>query len=242
VELIMVDHIDNDDHFQGSISLSYKLFKDLKCVIDDPFEVDEDGKENLLLMDEDRIRGHILDCLVALRRVQKAKRIIKTSMANKQYEIVEQRVFASAVSTIMDDGECSDARHSILTSLLAPFPDNEKMTDGRSWLPLHIAIGLGDEVKVEDVHKIYLHKPLVMHRYSFTENQIETGFLPAHFLCMQTQPNMSLMRYLSMRDMKSFTISVYEGESYLGGRNALQLAAEYSGSVELVNDTEKRWR
>jgi hypothetical protein len=55
---------------------------------------------------------------------------------------------------------------------------------------------------------------------------------------MQTHPNILLMKILSLRDMKSFTmcVSLYEKELYLGGRNALQLAAECSESVELLKN------
>jgi hypothetical protein len=45
---------------------------------------------------------------------------------------------------------------------------------------------------------------------------------------------MSLMRYLSMRGSKAFSMSVSCSELYEGGRNTLQLAAQYSESVELI--------
>jgi hypothetical protein len=44
------------------------------------------------------------------------------------------------------------------------------------------------------------------------------------------------MRYLFMRDSKAFTMKVRSGESYVGGRNALQLAAEHSESVVLLQN------
>jgi hypothetical protein len=76
--------------------------------------------------------------------VQKEKRVCMMNLAHKQYEAAKQRVFASAISAIMDDGEHIKAEHHICISfLLASFPDREKMNDGRSWLPLHFAIALG---------------------------------------------------------------------------------------------------
>jgi hypothetical protein len=52
------------------------------------------------------------------------------------------------------------------------------MTDGRSWLPLHIALALGDTVKEEDVHSLSLHSPLEMQRYSSNPSQgnVEIGY------------------------------------------------------------------
>jgi hypothetical protein len=47
---------------------------------------------------------------------------------------------------------------------------------------------------------------------------------------------MSLAKYLSARDMKAFSMSVRCGKFYKGGRNALQLTAEHSESVELLKN------
>jgi hypothetical protein len=136
----------------------------------------------------------------------------------------------------MSHEESVEVDHRILISLLASFPDKEKMNDGRSWLPLHFALTLGDVVREEDVHILHLQDPLAMQRYSLkNSNNGRTGYIPAHFLCMQKHPNIQLMRYLSLRDMKSFTMSFREedGDNPVG-RNPLQLAAECSESVELL--------
>jgi hypothetical protein len=115
------------------------------------------------------------------------------------------------------------------------------MTDGRSWLPLHFAIVLGDEIKEDGVNKVHSHNPKAMQRHNLNDSGDDgwAGFLPGHFLCMQTHPNMSLMKHLSMCDMKAFRMSVVyteDYEEYKGGRNSLQLAAEHSESVELLKD------
>jgi hypothetical protein len=141
-------------------------------------------------------------------------------------------VFASALSTIKDDKEFFDDDHHLLNSLLAPFPDTEKMTDGRSWLPLHFALALGNKVREADVHILQSQDPLAMQRCSRKESNYRlTGYVPAHFLCMQTHPNMSLVKYLSIRDLKSFIMRVQEPYNS-SNRDALQLASEYSESVE----------
>jgi hypothetical protein len=61
---------------------------------------------------------------------------------------------------IMDGEKSVDADEHILTSILRPFPDKEKMTDGRGLLPLHIAVALGNKIRDVDVHTLRLNDPL----------------------------------------------------------------------------------
>jgi hypothetical protein len=109
------------------------------------------------------------------------------------------------------------------------------MTDGRSWLPLHCALALGDNVKEDDVCLLYSDDPIKMQSDHLALG-FNAGFLPGNFLCMQSKPNMSLVQFLSMRDNKALTMSVSFGGIYIGGSNSLQLAAEHSESVELISD------
>jgi hypothetical protein len=147
--------------FQGPIGLSCLLFKESRCVID--YGAD-DNDISLHMLDENKMRTHILDCVVALRRVQKEKSIKKISSGDEDHESAKNRVFTAAITMIMDDSESVDA-DPVLISLLAPFPDKEKMTDGRSWLSLHLALALGDKVDEKDVHLLYSQNPLVLQRY-----------------------------------------------------------------------------
>lgn len=136
----------------------------------------------MLALDEDKIRSHILDCLIALRKVQKEKRErrelrksffrkmvaakkISTDI-NYQLESAKNRIFASAVKVIIDDKKTAESDQHILTSLITSFPDNAKMIDGRSWLPLHFAIALGHEISEEDVRTAYSADPMAMRKYN----------------------------------------------------------------------------
>jgi hypothetical protein len=143
----------NDDLFAGCTNLSCQFFKELKCLIADYID-DNSGECDLQMFDVDKMMCHILDCLVALRKIQRGKRILKMSK-NEQHEKAINRLFASVISTIMSDEESVEGDHRILISLLASFPDKEKMTDGRSLLPLHFALALGDVVREEDVHILH---------------------------------------------------------------------------------------
>jgi hypothetical protein len=136
-------------------------------------------------------------------------------------------------SMIMDDDELID-NNPVLISLLVPFPDKEIMTDGRNWLPLHFALALGDNIKEDDARLLYSRNPLSMQAYHLVRSKQGVGFLPGYFLCMQIKPNLFLVRFLSLRDSKTFTMRVCGGRAYLGGMNSLQLAAEHSESVDLI--------
>jgi ankyrin repeat protein len=138
---------------------------------------------------------------------------------------------------IINDSESLDADPA-LVNLLVPFPDQKRKTDGRTWLPLHFALALGKEVKEKDVRLLYSYDPIAMQKphLSGSGNSDKAGYSPGHFLCMQIEPNMSLMRYLSTHNNKAYTIRVCCGESYKGSRNALQLAAQFSESVDLIRD------
>ncbi len=68
----------------------------------------------LKTLDEDKMRCLILDCLVALRQVQKQKEIEKI---NHCYENTKNRIFFSAVSLIIDDKVSIDSDQHIITSL-----------------------------------------------------------------------------------------------------------------------------
>lgn len=216
--------------FEGCIRRSYNLFLEMKCITAVAKNKSLD-LETLDSLDEDKMRCHILDCLVALLRVQKRKKKLEI---RHQHECTKRRIFALAVSAIIDDKELEGSDH-ILSSLIVSFPDTAKMTDGRSWLPLHIAVALGNKVNSDDVKMLYSADPLAMRRYNVVLNSSEAGYLPGHILCMWKYPNISLIRYLSMRDLKAFCMlnfPRYGGNEI--GNNCLQLAAKYSENVELL--------
>jgi hypothetical protein len=225
-------------HFHGPIGPSCLFFKEMGCLIgDNDVDDSEAGSE---MLDEEKMRSLILDCVVALSRVQREKkenRKQKTSDADEQHENAKNRVFTTAISMVMDNDESLDTDPA-LTSLLVSFPDRKKTTDGRSWLSLHFALALGDKVKEDDVRILYSYDPMAMQLLHLKEtgDNDQPGFSPGHLFCMQKEPNMSLMRYLSMRDSKAFTMSVSCHEFYNGCMNSLQLAAQYCESVELIRD------
>jgi hypothetical protein len=190
-----------------------------------------DNPIDLKTLDEDKMRCQILDCLIALCRVQKQKDIEGIS---HRLESTKRRIFAAAVALIIDEKLPIESDQHVVSFLMDSFPDSIKMTDDRKWLPLHFAVALGNKVSEEDVHMLYSSEPLAMRRYDFIEPYYyrEEAHTPGHFLCMQTYPNIALIRYLSLRDIKAFMMPTI---TFRGVRkNCLQLASKYSVSVELL--------
>eukprot|EP00596_Hydrurales_sp_CCMP1899_P002044 CAMPEP_0119048860 /NCGR_PEP_ID=MMETSP1177-20130426/61454_1 /TAXON_ID=2985 /ORGANISM="Ochromonas sp, Strain CCMP1899" /LENGTH=484 /DNA_ID=CAMNT_0007025323 /DNA_START=386 /DNA_END=1840 /DNA_ORIENTATION=- len=105
------------------------------------------------------------------------------------------------------------------------------MSNGQSWLPLHFAIVLFAEEKIseEDVQTLYSIDPMAMHRLSNNyQKGAVPGCTPAHLLCMQKQPPMSLVRFFCLRNPKAFLLC----DQY--GRSVLHLIAIHSESLELL--------
>ena len=85
------------------ISASYELFDKLECRSEDlNGDFSDDGA--LALVEEDKMRCHIMNCLAALSVVQiQRKRIQKTSdnNNNEMHELVKMKVFGAACSMMI---------------------------------------------------------------------------------------------------------------------------------------------
>lgn len=134
ITFAMAEHCDSDLHFAGRFTLSSELFKNMRCVS----EAADTECDDVKILDEDKMKRHIIDCLVALRRVQRFKRMHKICKENEQYETAKRRIFASAISMIIDEQSPIESDQDIFSSLLAPFPGKKKRTDDHSWLPMHL--------------------------------------------------------------------------------------------------------
>jgi hypothetical protein len=99
------------------------------------------------------------------------------------HESAKSRNSVQFISIIADEESSDETESHNLTFQVQPFPDEKKMTIGRSW---HFAIGLGDKINEKDVYVIHSRDPLAMRQYSWEEEEDKTvtGFLPCHFLCM----------------------------------------------------------
>mmetsp|Transcript_15635 Transcript_15635/g.34552 ORF Transcript_15635/g.34552 Transcript_15635/m.34552 type:complete len:547 (-) Transcript_15635:159-1799(-) len=188
------------------------LFRKLKfCASSSSSNVDENQLE------VDKMMLHCLDCLGALQCI----------MGN--YDTSRAKVFWGAVETIAEIGidaakGQTDRRHPGATSLLRAFPNEQKATDGRSWLPLHWA-AVTDNVDREDVLKIARADPMATTQGC---NQ-PISANPGHLICAVRDPNMEVVRCLF-----NFYPRMASSKDQ-GGDLPIHYAARYSGSTDLMH-------
>jgi hypothetical protein len=224
-----------------SVKAAYELFDELKCCSDGPRRNgDFTSDAALALLDIEKLKCHIVNCLAALNVVEIKTRHFKNP-ANEQHEVVKRKVFEGACSMIIN-AELDANQTAIKKSVLSAFPDKCKITNGQSWLPLHFAIVLFAEGKIseEDVQTLYSIDPMAMHRLSNNKNDDEeeeevaadhdalAGCTPAHLLCMQKQPTMSLVRFFCLCNPQAFLLCNQKG------RCVLHLVVMFSESSELL--------
>ena len=150
---------------KNRIKASFKLFDMLKCCSSSLSEDIGDNDAALALVDEDKMRCHILDCLTALHLVQLQRENKIGAASNENLELVKRKVFNEAISIVVDDEFDNDA---IFNAILSAFPDVKKMSDERSWLPMHFAIALTAKniITEDDVRILLSADPMVMYRLS----------------------------------------------------------------------------
>jgi hypothetical protein len=173
---------DNDERTKAS----FQLFVRLKCCRTD-LNVDFDNDTALALMEIDKMRCLILNCIAGLCIVETEKSKKNGSEINK-HELMKRKVFAAAVSMMMNYESVTSKDQD---AIISAFPD--EMTDERSWLSMHCAVALTDENKIsqEDILISQAANPLAMHLFSGKD---KSGHTPIHLLCMQKRPNISLVR------------------------------------------------
>jgi ankyrin repeat protein len=204
------------------IKASFQLFDRLKCYLAD-LNVDFDNDTALALMEVDKMRCLILNCIAGLNVVENERSKQNGSEIN-QSELVKRKAFAEAVAMMMS-GECY--KNQAQNAIVSAFPDDSKMNDERSWLSMHYAAALTVENKIseEDILILQAANPLDMHLFSEKDKK---GYTPIHLLCMQKRPKISLVRKICLRDPQAFVLCDYTGKS------ALHYVAQYSESLEML--------
>ena len=186
---------------------------------------------------------HVLDCLGALNQVQRLrtdknkplKLAPDSDLLSDEQQAVRIKVFISASTTMLSDlnGANSPPLGWSTRQLLHSFPDDSKLSDGRGWLPLHLAVALktpnGTSVTAMDVKTIYGMDPLALRRChlistsypsKFDEEDYPGGMSPAHMVVMEpaTEPTNELLNFIAISDPQSlamgFSCSLYNTEEY----------------------------
>jgi hypothetical protein len=121
------------DHNLRRLKASLQLFDKLGCCFSNLNGNFRDVGAALALVDVDKMRCHIINCLTALHLIQTEKesdirkKNIDESVRDECYELVKGNVFNAAISMISDDTFDSD--EAVVGSILLgfPFPDKNEI-------------------------------------------------------------------------------------------------------------------
>jgi ankyrin repeat protein len=190
---------------------------------------------------EDIIFIHILDCMGALSCIRAdQKKTNNNSYANREEGQAEalisckHRVFWQAVREIADhEAALEDVaadnkkkeKSSALDFMLACFPDEMKPSDGRLWLPLHLAVSVPSS-RLEDIHTLFTANPAAIKAPADETTQLN----PCHLAAMMKKPRMEMIQRLQIY-YPDFGSSL---DSDLN--TPLHLAARYSDSDAMVRE------
>jgi hypothetical protein len=147
------------------IMAAFQLFNKLKCCTTcRDLDGDFDNYDSALaLLDEDKMRCFIINCLTALHliQIQRAKHVVAGN--DRKVELVKRKVFSGAVSVIINDEYQGD--QTIMDTILSVFPNESRMFEETSWLSMHFAIALtaNNQISEDDVLVLLSKDPLGMH-------------------------------------------------------------------------------
>jgi hypothetical protein len=201
------------------IKASLQLFDILKCCSGTLKGKFDNVDAALRLVDVDKMRCLIINCLIALHLVQTAQSNAREDSDNETCEIVKSRVFNAAVSMITSHE--FNRGEAVVETILSSFPDEKEVSGERSWLPEHftIALAMRNKLNEEDIRMMLSTDPSAIHRLRreavSSENEIDGIVAIAGNTSRSRDPE----------------IPVLCDES---GKCALHLVAQYSQSLELL--------
>jgi hypothetical protein len=206
---------------KGLLKAAYAIFNLNDCcsrdvdVTDSPNgNIDVDAVHELA--DIDKMRCHVIKCLTALHLMQTYKKKTEEGLEKHSYELAKSKVFSAAISMISDYEFDSD--EILVSPVLSAFLDEKNVCNGQNWLPQHFAItvSLRNEITENDIRIMLSINPLAMHRLSTIE--------------ADNEGEENLPKFSDTAGSTLFELS----DQY--GRCALHLVAQYSESVELLQD------
>jgi hypothetical protein len=200
-----------------SFQRSFQLFRDVDCVVSNgernhdlheerngQFDsdiidslLDDFSQDFSLILDclnLNEMKKHIINCIASLIHITKKVELrSKLSKLKKRKENIENTVFVAAVTMAAQVLTNGNGKQTMSIDNYT-FPDKTSI----GWSPLAWAVV--SDLKEEDIKCIYLADPIALGRHHLdVEDLIDKDFIgysPAHMLCMQTNPSLSLIRFL----------------------------------------------
>jgi hypothetical protein len=204
-----------DDNLRR-LKASLWLFDKLECCHSNLNGDFDNVSTALALVDEDKMRCHIFNCLIALNLGHTEKRK-EYSADDDEYEMIKGKVFNSAISMILDDE--FDSNEAVVKTILTgfPFPDESKTSYEKSWFPQHFAIALGvrSEISGDDIRVMLSVDPLPTQRLSKGEGDAvimydESGRCALHLVTQYSESLELLEEVLQIDQMVSETEDMIE--------------------------------
>ena len=188
---------------------------------------------------EDIMFMHILDCIGALSCISanQKKKKKKSNCANSEKEQAsagllscKHRVFWQAVREIADQEAALDTKvkteiSSALDFMLDYFLDDSKRSDGRLWLPLHLAVSMPSS-RLEDIHTLFTANLAAIKAPADEFSKLN----PCHLAAMMKNPRMEIIQRLHIY-YPDFGSSLDSDSN-----TPLHLAAMYSNSAAMVRE------
>jgi hypothetical protein len=111
-----------DDQDLRRLKASLQLFDKLNCCSSSLNENLNEVYAALALAEEDKMRCHIINCLIALTLIQteKGKNEVADSADDDNYKMVKGKVFNAAISMILD--EKLNSNEAVVKTILTGFP------------------------------------------------------------------------------------------------------------------------
>jgi ankyrin repeat protein len=199
------------------LKASLQLFDKLECCSSNMNGNFSNVDAALALVDRDKMRRHIMNCLTALYLVETQIQESDETAEDENYELVKGKVFNASISMINDDKFDSD--EAIVSTILSSFsiPDEGNVSDERSWLPQHFALALGvrNRISEDDLRIMLSVDPLPTQRLSKREGDAvimcdESGRCALH-LVAQYSENLEQLGGILQIDHKMTKI-IYEIE------------------------------
>ena len=238
---------------EANVSKSIALFQRLKFVNE---EFDDDGqvlKYNPSQLNENLMMSHIIDCLSALRIIQKQLDHTRSHLSSQVDQDDEtrtnilrfkRRLFDDALSLVIHSKDQDAFTNSnpdvnvmlkLFPSELSSNPTHISMFDDNSWLPLHWAVVLGNGDDLNDIKRLCISDPWSFRLQSSSSNR-NLGINAVHLACMKSSPDIELINFFVALDPTIFhtpIINLPDGDSRLHF-TALHFAALYSENSYII--------
>ena len=151
----------------------------------------------------------------------------KYHYANNNLDRIKLNIFWKTIREIANNeiNGGTESTNAAINYVMDAFPDKKKKTDGRMWLPMHLAISVPD-IDLDDIQIMFDSQPDCI---SQGLDQ-ESNYTPCHLAMMSHGPDINLIKMLKDYD-PGFGVRLTRNQS-----TPLHLAAQFSNSISVIQE------